>query len=206
MGEQQEPAVPPAAESEPPKAPIMIPKSRFDQALSKADTLEKSNAALEAEKAKLVAELAALRGRVAPEGGTPAPAETPPKPATPASPPAAKPSANSDIIELRLDHGYSREAAEAVYGYMQKGLSREEAEDYAKKKMPQVFGQDRRGFDPATHSMAAPDGTAPVQPPKQELNPSQKIAAERGKTMTLRAAGAAGLARARDLIKEKIPK
>jgi hypothetical protein len=161
MGVQDDDAVPPAAAkgSGAESTPVSIPKPRFDEVNERLKASQAANADLQAQ-------LAALRAVK--------PAQTEDTEKKPAAKPATEPQGSGGlademrVLRLRVDHGVSEEAARLVLGYEQKGLNAQDALDFARTRQPKLFGEDKRGFDPSTHSSSAP-GSGP--PPSTEKPP-----------------------------------
>lgn len=189
--EDEEDPAPPAGEKKAPGSepePQLIPKPRFDQVNTR---LREANE-----------RIAELEGKLASASGSKdKPAKDDPEPKPREAPAQAKPvELDARIIQLRLDHQLSQEAAEAVRRYEQQGLSAEDAMAFAQMRKPGLFGEDRRGFDETTHSSERP-GTGKSDPPKDpEPTQLQKVAA----ISDLNRRGKAALAGARELVKNQM--
>lgn len=202
MGETTRTA-PPAVESgevERPSVPT-IPKPRFDQVIGENHALKAAVSERDTTVAELRAELDRERASKAPPAepkATPK-AETPPVTAPPQSY-----ERRMAILELRAEHpGLSPKAADSVLAYQEKGLSTDDALELTRKRLPGEFGEDRRGFDSATHSVSPPsNGPPPAKPPEPTVTDRINAMRARG---DLHGAQALAQEHARNLIKAKIP-
>lgn len=158
MGETKDDAAPPAvSEGDGAESVPTIPKPRFDQVNGKLQEAQQR-----------IRELESKLGQQTPPAAPAVPAS-----AAPAKEPARDATARElQAMKIQLKHQISEEAANLVISYQEKGLSADEALDFARSRQPALFGEDRRGFDAATHA-TRPPGTGSSKAPEPPKEPTE---------------------------------
>lgn len=176
MGEEQDTTSVPPTETKPKgggaDSTPMIPKPRFDEVNTR---LSKANERI----AEFEAREAARSSDALPDDAA-SPGKETPQPQPEAKREDGKPLSEVEkrqsILEIRMEHQFSREAAEAILQYqVDNKLGLDDAIALARLRQPALFGEpSKAGVDAATHH-TTPPASGPASPPSQEETPIQQL-------------------------------